>query len=726
MHYMLDFYGNRTCSDVSQMLSHSLALPYFIEVLPQSDCLLLDKHGVTPRLLIRERQMQKLPVAEPLVSWSNWGATVPNIAQARYYRMALDSTDPITIAKSASLYDPYKFLEPLARISHKISREDRVTDCSNSPKGCEKCGLEPQQKQQEIQTPVIPGPVEVLSNVIPSQEIVSKVDLTSKRAIQDTEDLLAAINRTWQQQEAGQALRKILTGKAGIRQYPLDQLYEQDSAVLIALLRPFTSYYKTAHAEGPASLALAKEIIKRVIHACHVTWDTKTGDKTRELLPQLFKSRDQSRSCAQFLAESCFEKDHLLPAELGFIEYGSKQLAPLLAFRDFFFTYTIEELTLLHKNPSLILKETESVSSTVPTYFIRVINGVPFVHALMIQKQGTSIIAIGRDSKDIALTRLRTILPDIQPAADAIPLSVDQCSKLLQASKNKEKDFYLFTSYMIASYSRQGGSGAFTTSSSSSLARTGEKTDRVPALLPGMIQSSSGLARKASDTPAENPSTGKTKEVIKTAQKKSSLFIPKQAKPSSTLPNVTLPKAGASSVDAAITSLDDLLARFEAKAQEKLQSIVAQQELYSDETLLAKTKTLREKLKNRTRLTPELISFANPILKKYQQEGVAWLLNLYSQRLGGILASDPGLGKTLQGIEFIHQLHRLDPAGKPVCIIVPNSLAMQWEKNLQNDLFSAKLNHIKALLTLPDKVVQGVNQGVKALVLQIKSFWCYF
>lgn len=66
---------------------------------------------------------------------------------------------------------------------------------------------------------------------------------------------------------------------------------------------------------------------------------------------------------------------------------------------------------------------------------------------------------------------------------------------------------------------------------------------------------------------------------------------------------------------------------------------------------------------------------------QYQTEGIDWLTSLYSHRIGGILADQMGLGKTLQllglisaaGVEHNHR----------ALIVVPNSLRLNWEKEIE-------------------------------------------
>jgi SNF2 family DNA or RNA helicase len=84
-----------------------------------------------------------------------------------------------------------------------------------------------------------------------------------------------------------------------------------------------------------------------------------------------------------------------------------------------------------------------------------------------------------------------------------------------------------------------------------------------------------------------------------------------------------------------------------------------------------------------------------PVLRPYQNQGVAWLHFLRANGFGGILADEMGLGKTLQTLAFINQLQITNcelrtelsnsPAGIrnsefkiPNLIVCPTSLVFNW------------------------------------------------
>ena len=65
----------------------------------------------------------------------------------------------------------------------------------------------------------------------------------------------------------------------------------------------------------------------------------------------------------------------------------------------------------------------------------------------------------------------------------------------------------------------------------------------------------------------------------------------------------------------------------------------------------------------------------------YQSEGIEWLTSLYSHQIGGILADQMGLGKTLQLLGLISAAH--SEQALRTLIVVPNSLRLNWEKEIE-------------------------------------------
>jgi len=70
-------------------------------------------------------------------------------------------------------------------------------------------------------------------------------------------------------------------------------------------------------------------------------------------------------------------------------------------------------------------------------------------------------------------------------------------------------------------------------------------------------------------------------------------------------------------------------------------------------------------------------------LRHYQQEGVKWLLSLYHMGRCGLLADEPGLGKTVQAIAFLLSLF-LTGAVREALLVSPATLMHQWASELND------------------------------------------
>jgi superfamily II DNA or RNA helicase len=93
-------------------------------------------------------------------------------------------------------------------------------------------------------------------------------------------------------------------------------------------------------------------------------------------------------------------------------------------------------------------------------------------------------------------------------------------------------------------------------------------------------------------------------------------------------------------------------------------------------------------------------------LRPYQKQGLSWMAFLAGAGLGGILADDMGLGKTVQALALIASEKALGRLEKPVLIVAPTSLMVNWA--MEAEKFCPDIN----VLTL-----QGSNR--KALFGEI-------
>jgi len=98
------------------------------------------------------------------------------------------------------------------------------------------------------------------------------------------------------------------------------------------------------------------------------------------------------------------------------------------------------------------------------------------------------------------------------------------------------------------------------------------------------------------------------------------------------------------------------------------------------------------------------------VLRDYQKTGFKWLKTLASYGLGGILAYDMGLGKTIQVLSFI--LSEKPNAHGPALVIAPTSLIYNWQEEAK-----------KFTPTLQVLVVEGTPQERHTLLSDMEEQW---
>ncbi len=69
-------------------------------------------------------------------------------------------------------------------------------------------------------------------------------------------------------------------------------------------------------------------------------------------------------------------------------------------------------------------------------------------------------------------------------------------------------------------------------------------------------------------------------------------------------------------------------------------------------------------------------------LREYQTNGVAWLLFLFDNYLGGLLCDEMGLGKTVQVIVFLQAVKQQRESGAFCCVVCPTSVVSHWSRLL--------------------------------------------
>ena len=82
----------------------------------------------------------------------------------------------------------------------------------------------------------------------------------------------------------------------------------------------------------------------------------------------------------------------------------------------------------------------------------------------------------------------------------------------------------------------------------------------------------------------------------------------------------------------------------------------------------------------------------NGDLRDYQRRGVEWLRFLTDNGFGALLADDMGLGKTVQVIAWMLSRRAADKSGKPVLIVAPLTLLVNWEREFERFAPSLKVH----------------------------------
>ena len=100
-------------------------------------------------------------------------------------------------------------------------------------------------------------------------------------------------------------------------------------------------------------------------------------------------------------------------------------------------------------------------------------------------------------------------------------------------------------------------------------------------------------------------------------------------------------------------------------------------------------------------------------LREYQQVGYEWLNNLDEYNLGGILADDLGLGKTVQVVAIVlNYVENTEKSErKPIMVVCPTSLSLNWQEEAK-----------KFTPTLKTKVISGSFEDRLEIIKNIKKY----
>ena len=100
----------------------------------------------------------------------------------------------------------------------------------------------------------------------------------------------------------------------------------------------------------------------------------------------------------------------------------------------------------------------------------------------------------------------------------------------------------------------------------------------------------------------------------------------------------------------------------------------------AERATLPKSREIFEGFNSLTKKRLQLPRFQGT-LRPYQRSGLAWLDYLHGHRLGGCLADDMGLRKTIQAIALLSRIY--PAAQKPTLLVMPKSLLFNWQRELE-------------------------------------------
>ena len=80
-------------------------------------------------------------------------------------------------------------------------------------------------------------------------------------------------------------------------------------------------------------------------------------------------------------------------------------------------------------------------------------------------------------------------------------------------------------------------------------------------------------------------------------------------------------------------------------------------------------------------------------LRKYQMQGLQWLVSLYNNKLSGVLADEMGLGKTIQIVALVAYLMEVKNVNGPFLVVAPLSVIDNWVRE-----FETWTPHVKQII----------------------------
>jgi hypothetical protein len=154
--------------------------------------------------------------------------------------------------------------------------------------------------------------------------------------------------------------------------------------------------------------------------------------------------------------------------------------------------------------------------------------------------------------------------------------------------------------------------------------------------------------------------------------------------------------------------LESLINSFCDSAIQRINEVVS----FADYLKPEKLKSAVEKIIQRiqTPIEQTQITFEDKQLKTYQQEAIIHNQELSKKELGHAVCHAPGLGKTKTSCGAKRETHKKDPQGRPVLVMVPNSLLPQWEATTLKQEFSLRYDYYIELLACYNELTSGQKE----------------
>eukprot|EP00936_MAST-01D_sp_MAST-1D-sp1_P000161 g161.t1 len=89
----------------------------------------------------------------------------------------------------------------------------------------------------------------------------------------------------------------------------------------------------------------------------------------------------------------------------------------------------------------------------------------------------------------------------------------------------------------------------------------------------------------------------------------------------------------------------------------------------------------KERTFTRLEQQPSIIEFGT--MRKYQLEGLNWMIRLHDSHINGVLADEMGLGKTLQSISLLAYLREFRGITGPHIVVVPKTTVGNWMREFR-------------------------------------------